>query len=458
MITYTYRDIKKYNLRRLFAVIGLLVLTGTTAAREIPTVPAERVGMSTERLARITQMNQRYVDSGKMVGILTAVVRDGKLVHQSAVGTKGMNDPLPLAMDDLFRIYSMTKPITAVAIMQLYEQGKFHLSDPVAKFIPEFENMNVVKDGKVVPAEHEMTMHHLLTHTAGFSYGSVHNADGTFTYSDPADQMFNEANLWQAKDLDEFAERLAKVPLKYEPGTQWHYSIGVDVTGLVVQRISGQSFDEYLAEHIFSLLDMHDTFFAVPADKVHRFLPVHYRDMETGERHLIPPEGSKDVGYSIFDTCFAMCDFTNVTLFLGGGGLVSTLRDFVRFAEALRAGGVLDGIRILSPKTVNYMTMNHLPAVIRGGFNGEPEKYPLLRRHPGVGYGLGFAMILDLPANYALGSVGQYYWAGAAGTVFWIDPVEDIVIVSMMQLLNPWFSYRRDVRNATYQAITESKE
>ena len=443
---------------RLVSWLALATLASAAPAKEIPTARAERVGMSTERLERIAQMNQRYVDEGKMVGILTAVVRDGKLVHQSATGAKGLNDPRPLAMDDLFRIYSMTKPITAVAIMQLYEQGKFHLTDPVAKFIPEFKNMTVIKDGEIVPVEHEMTMHHLLTHTAGFSYGAVHNADGTFTYSDPADKMFTEANLWEARDLDEFAEKLARVPLKYEPGSQWHYSIAVDVTGLVVQRISGQSFDEYLSEHIFKPLDMFDTFFAVPPDKADRFLPNHFRDLETGKTHLIPPEGSRDVGYSIFDTCAAQCDFTNVSLFLGGGGLVSTLRDYVRFAEALRAGGSLDGARILSPKTISYMTMNHLPAVLRGGFNGEPEKYPLLLRHPGVGYGLGFSIIQDLPANYALGSVGQYYWAGAAGTAFWIDPVEDIVIVSMMQLINPWFSYRRDVRNATYQAILESKE
>ncbi len=443
---------------RLVTLLGFSTLASTALAKEIPTIGAEGVGMSTERLERVAQMNQRYVDEGKMVGILTAVVRDGKLVHQSAVGTRGLNDPRPLAMDDLFRIYSMTKPITAVAIMQLYERGQFHLSDPVAKFIPEFKNMTVIKDGKEVPAEQQMTMHHLLTHTAGFSYGSVMNPDGTFTSSHPSDRRFNEANLWQARDLDEFAEKLAQVPLRYEPGTQWHYSVAVDVTGLVVQRISGQPFDEYLTEHIFNPLDMVDTFFAVPPDKADRFLPVHYRDMETGKTHLIPPEGSPDVRFSIFYPCAAQCDFTDVSLFLGGGGLVSTLRDYVRFAEALRAGGSLDSTRILSPKTINYMTMNHLPAVLRGGFNGEPEKYPLLRRHPGVGFGLGFSIIQDLPANYALGSVGQYYWAGAAGTAFWIDPVEDIVIVSMMQLINPWFSYRRDVRNATYQAILESKE
>lgn len=191
------------------------------------------------------------------------------------------------------------------------------------------------------------------------------------------------------------------MPLRYEPGTQWHYSVAV-------------------------------------ADKAARLLPLHYRDMRTGKTHLIPPEGSSSTGMAIFDPCAAQCDFVNVSLYLGGG-LVSTLREYIRFAEALRAGGVLDGVRILSPKTIDYMTMNHLSAVLRGGFDGEPEKYPLLLRHRGVGFGLGFSIIEDLPANFALGSVGRYYWAGAAGTAFWIDPVEDIVIVGMMQLINPWF-------------------
>ena len=283
---------------RLVVALGLLVLGGTAMAKEIPTAKAEQVGMSTERLERIAQMNQRFADDGK-IGILTAVVRDGKLVHWSAAGPKGLNDPRPLAMDDLFRIYSMTKPITAVAIMQLYEQGKFVLSDPVSKFIPEFKNMTVFKDGKLVPAEHEMTMHHLLTHTAGLSLGTVVNPDATVTLdSDPADIMFNEANLWQTRDLDEFAEKLAKVPLKYEPGSQWHYSPAVDITGLVIQRISGQPFDEYLTEHLFKPLDMYDTFFAVPPDKADRLLPSHFRDWDTHETRVVPPGGTRDVPYT----------------------------------------------------------------------------------------------------------------------------------------------------------------
>ena len=206
----------------LLTTVGLLVLAGTTLAKEIPTVRAERVGMSTERLERVAQMNQRYIDEGKFVGIATAVVRDGKLVHQSVQGNKGINDPRPLAVDDLFRIYSMTKPITAVAMMQLYEQGKFLLTDPVSKFIPEFKNMTVLKDGEVVPAEGEMTMRQLLTHTTGLTYGFGFDPD------DALDKMYGEAKLWLAKDLDDFIERLAALPLRYEPGNRYHYSVGID--------------------------------------------------------------------------------------------------------------------------------------------------------------------------------------------------------------------------------------
>ena len=206
----------------LLTTVGLLVLAGTTLAKEIPTVRAERVGMSTERLERVAQMNQRYIDEGKFVGIATAVVRDGKLVHQSVQGNKGINDPRPLAVDDLFRIYSMTKPITAVAMMQLYEQGKFLLTDPVSKFIPEFKNMTVLKDGEVVPAEGEMTMRQLLTHTTGLTYGFGFDPD------DALDKMYGEAKLWLAKDLDDFIERLAALPLRCEPGNRYHYSVGID--------------------------------------------------------------------------------------------------------------------------------------------------------------------------------------------------------------------------------------
>lgn len=418
------------------------------SAKELPTVKPERVGMSSERLQRVAQMNQRYVDDGRIAGLLTAVVRDGQIVHQSSAGNKGIADARPLAMDDLFRIYSMSKPITAVAAMQLYEQGKFQLTDPVAKYVPEFSELTVFKDGEAVPVTKQMTMQQLLSHTAGLSYG--------FDPKDPVDKQYIAAKIWNARDLDEFAKILGGLPLKYEPGERWHYSVAVDITGLIVQRLSGQPFDEYLQEHIFAPLDMGDTSFSVPADKAARFLPNHVLDAKTGKPRAMSENPGEQPGGALFEDCAAMCNYTDVTLFAGGGGLVSTLRDYVRFAEAIRNGGSLHGKRILGAKTVNYMAMNHLPASTPGGASGERPTLGGTDLN-GFGFGLGFGVITDTAASGVLGSPGEYYWGGAAGTVFWIDPVEDIVVVSMMQLMGGWPSYRPDLRVATYQALTESR-
>lgn len=433
-----------------FGVLMAALLCATSVlAKEIPNTKAERVGMSSERLKLIETMNQRYVDDGKIVGLLTAVARDGRIVHTSAVGNKGLEDSRPLEMDDLFRIYSMTKPITAVAIMKLYEQGKFHLTDPVSKFVPEFKNLTILVDGEAVPVTTPMTMQHLLTHTAGLSYG--------FDPSDPVDKLYNEAQLWHAKDLDDFAARLGKLPLKFQPGERWHYSVAVDVTGLIVQRLSGLSFDTYLQENLFDPLDMKDTFFSVPADKIDRFLPNHTLDPKTGKPRSFSAQGTDIDAAQVLDGCRAMCDYKNVSLFSGGGGLVSTLRDYVRFAEAVRNGGELDGVRILSPKTVAYMARNHLPASVQGGGSGEQPNLGGATLN-GFGFGLGFGVVTDTAAAGVIGSDGQYYWGGAAGTVFWIDPVEDLIVVSMMQLMGGWPSYRPDLRVATYQSILETRE
>jgi CubicO group peptidase (beta-lactamase class C family) len=431
-------------MRFLLSMIAA-ALALSVSAQELPTAKPEREGMSAERLQRVAQMNDRYTSAGKIAGTLTAVVRNGKIVHASASGQKSATDDRPIEMDDLFRIYSMSKPITAVAAMQLYEQGKFQLTDPVSKFIPELKDLKVMKNGKVVPAQNQMTMQQLLNHTAGLSYG--------FDPNDPVDQAYQKADLWGAKDLDEFIAKVAELPLKFEPGEQWHYSIAVDVTGLVVERLSGQSFDAYLKEHIFDPLDMTDTFFEVPEGKTDRFLPNHFLNPQDGKAVVM--DGGQ--GIPGLQKCGAMCDFENVTLYSGGAGLVSTLRDYVRFAEAMR-DGELDGVRILSPKTVNYMSSNHLPSAIASGGGSGEQPNLVGDALGGFGFGLGFGIVTDTAANGAMGSAGQYYWGGAAGTVFWIDPVEDIVVVSMMQLMGGWPSYRPELRVATYQALTETNE
>jgi len=431
-------------MKKIATLVGLaMALPALTA--EIPSAKPEREGMSSERLERVVEMNDRYTDTGKIAGILTAVVRNGKIVHQSASGLKTVGGE-PIEMDDLFRIYSMTKPITATAAMQLYERGMFQLTDPVSKFIPELKNLKVMKKGEIVPAQKKMTMQQLLNHTTGLSYG--------FDSNDPVDQAYQKASLFEAKDLDEFIARVAELPLKFEPGERWHYSIAEDVTGLVVQRLSGQPFDEYLQEHIFDPLDMKDTFFQVPPGKMDRFLPNHFLNPANGRAIAIDPTNNKLLGWG---ECAALCNYEEVTLHSGAAGLVSTLRDYVRYAETMR-DGELDGVRILSPKTVAYMRANHLPAsTIATGNSGEQ---PNLVGDPlgGFGFGLGFGIVTDTAAQGVIGSGGQYFWGGAAGTVFWIDPVENLVVVSMMQLMGGWPSYRPDLRVASYQAIIELNE
>ena len=341
------------------------------------TVTPEEIGLSTERLARIDQfIEERYLATEKIAGAQLLVARHGQIGHLATLGRMAFEGPEAMREDAIFRIYSMTKPITATALMQLYEQGKFHLSDPVHKFVPELKDVQVLnEDGELVPVERPMTMQQLLTHTTGMSYGFN-------PINDPVDKLYVDAKLWAAKDLDDFAAKLAELPLKFQPGAQWHYSVAVDVTGLVVQRLSGQRFDEYLAEHIFAPLGMRDTFFAVPEAKAERFLPNHIMNPQTGKMITIPNDNSD-----------AMRDYFNVSLFSGGGGLVSTAMDYMRFAEAMRNGGELDGVRILGAKTVDYMSTNHLNASISAGGNGEtPALNGALR---GFGFGLGFGLVVD---------------------------------------------------------------
>ncbi len=420
---------------------GLLCVLAVTcatyvAAAEIPQVRAEREGLSTERLVRITDLSQRYVDEGKLAGVLTMVARDGKIVHYEAVGHRGVNDPRPLTKDALFRIYSMTKPIAAVAAMILYEEGAFELHDPVSKYLPELKDLMVWRDGAAVPATNTMTMQHLLTHTAGFSYG--------FDPNDPVDKLYRNEAIFESADLDEFVTRVAKLPLKFEPGSQWHYSVAVDLTGLVVQRISGQRFDEFLAQRLFKPLGMNDTFFSVPDDKLDRFLPNHSWDDKANK--LVDFDGARFGG-----------NYRGTTLYSGGGGLVSTAMDYMRFAEMLRAGGSLDGVRILSPKTVQFMTMDHLPASVGAAGTGERPTVNVSTFRGGFGFGLGFGIVTDVAALGVMGSVGEYSWGGAAGTIFWVDPVEDIVAIGMIQLMGSPWPLRSELKVLTNQAITRLK-
>ena len=436
-------------------LLALVLLAGPASASEtkdLPSSKAEKVGMSSDRMERMTALGERYVNNNQVAGMVNLVMRNGKVVHYKAHGARGSDDDRPMRKDDLFRIYSMTKPITAAAAMQLYEQGKFQLSDPVAKFVPELKDVKVLNaDGQLEDQAKPMTMHQLLTHTTGLSYGFA-------AQTDLVDRAYLGADIWAAQDLDEFAQRVAQLPLKFQPGSRYHYSIAVDITGLIVQRLSGQSFDVYLRENLFKPLGMEDTFFEVPDNKMARFLPNHILDPQTG--------GLMDVSEVPADNPFAaffkrrknvaMVDYESVSLFSGGGGLVSTAMDYARFAEAMRSGGILEGNRILSPKTVAYMAQNHLnPSMQMGGIGEQPTTDG---NTSGVGFGLGFGVVTNPAYAGVIGSAGEYNWGGAAGTVFWIDPVEEVVVVSMIQLMSSPWPLRSELRVATYQAIVESYE
>ena len=433
-------------MKKCIAVLGALLLCGLPGCVEVSDIqvnapeaveaapaglveaPASEAGMSSERLNRVTALSQRYVDEDKLAGVVTLVARDGKIVHFEAVGQRGADDDRPMTKDALFRIYSMSKPITAVAAMMLYEEGKFALSDPVEKFVPELADLDVLVEGELVPAERTMTMRHLLTHTTGLSYG--------FNPQDPVDQKYREVQPLAGEDLDEFAERLGTLPLAFEPGERWHYSVAVDVTGLVVERLSGLSFDVFLKERLFDPLGMEDTFFNVPADKLDRLLPNHAWNRE--EERLVQ-----------FDA-----PYEETQMFSGGGGLVSSTMDYLRFSEMVRRGGELNGVRILSPKTVEFMTANHLPSTVSGAGSGENPLSGAETR--GFGFGLGFGVNTNPVGSGTLGSLGEYSWGGAAGTVFWVDPVEEMVVIGMIQLMGSPWPLRGELKVLANQAITES--
>ena len=389
----------------------------------------EDVGMDSERLSRVTEAMQGLVDDGLLAGVVTMAARDNKIVHFESVGYRDIEAGAPMTNDALFRIYSMTKPITGVALMMLYEEGKFKLSDPVEKYLPEMKDLQVFAgqdaDGNMIaePANHKMTVRELMSHTGGLTYG-------IFAQS-PVDSMYVNAGLLDTTiPLSEFVGRLGKIPLKSQPGSKWEYSVSVDVQGYLVEKLAGQSFGSFLEERLFEPLSMNDTDFHVPEEKVNRFAQV-YGYVEDGE--LVPGEGFPDANFLV-DPVFEG----------GGGGLVSSTMDYMRFIQMLLNGGELDGVRILSPLTVDLMHRDQTPKAVDGiGARG-------------TSFGLDFA-IIDDPVEAESYSVGEYYWGGAAGTWFWIYPTENLVFVGMIQQFG---SLTPDVRSLSrrlvYQSIMEA--
>ena len=426
-----------------YLAVLMMVLTPLASSKDLPTVRPEIVGMSSERLARIKPLLQRYVDEGKVAGIQTLIARKGKIVHFEQVGKLDLDTHSALREDSLFRIYSMTKPITTTAAMILYEEGKLQLDDPVEKYLPAFKNKKVLVDGELVDATHAITIRELMSHTAGLTYGIFGNSviDQKYRvamFGEGHQFSFNNttinADASKIKTLDDLVSAIGPIPLQYQPGTQWIYSLSVDILGAVIEKVSGQSLDAFMLERLFKPLRMNDTFFEVPKEKLQRFGTLQAKDAG-GKLMVIDRPKTSD---------FA----NNVTFFSGGGGLVSSAMDYLRYSQMMLNGGELDGIRILSPTTIDLMTRDQLTQSARLGYDPRPGIMG------DVSFGLGFGLAVKAP-RVRSGSKGSYRWAGIAGTDFWIDPKEDLTAMILVQMMGYPPALRNEFKTLVYQAITE---
>jgi CubicO group peptidase (beta-lactamase class C family) len=414
------------------------------AADKVQITPAEEVGMLSERLARIVPGLKRLIDAGSIPGTVTLVARHGKVVHFEAQGHQNIAEGIPMKRDTIFRLYSESKPVTGVATMILFEEGRFLLSEPVSKYLPEFKDMRVFKgieDGEVqTEVARPITIHQLLTHTAGLTYSF---------FPTPVGQMYRKAGLSgiatedRFANLEEWSQALAKMPLVAQPGTEWNYSVAMDVLGRLIEVVSGQTFREFLKERIFDPLGMVDTDFYVPDGKIDRF----------AANYGATPSG----GMVVIDDPTNSSYRKPPALEFGGAGLVGTVADMHRFAQMLANGGELDGVRILGPKTVELMMMNHLgpdfPAdALSSLFSLTGPK----GRYLGYGFGLTGYVVTD-PALIGLPiSKGLFSWGGAATTYFWVDPEEDLVGVVHTQIMpEGTYPIAPLMELLTYQAIVD---
>ena len=424
------------TLRNITCSLVLALCVGALAwAADLPTAPPESQGFSSERLARIAPAIKKEIEKGQYPGAVMLVVRHGKVVYFDSVGQLDPAGGKPMANDAIFRLYSMTKPYTSVAIMMLMEEAKLRVSDPVSKFIPAFANLQVsvpVTDPYTgatkyinVPTEREVTIQDLLRHTSGIVYGQ-------YTSNPKVKELYAKENVdWKDLTGAEQIERLAKVPLAHQPGSTFEYGLSVDVLGRVVEAISGKTLGEFLQERVFAPLGMKDSAFIVPQDKVGRLAQPFATDPAT------------NTPISLLDVTVAQKNDA------GGAGSVGTASDYARFLQMMINGGELDGVRLLSPTTVRYMTVDHLgPDIKFSGVTTLPA---------GTGFGLGFAVRKETGRFEVTGNEGEYYWAGAAGTGFYVDPKDDIVVVWMTQG-QPGMPRRYDrylFKQMVYQAIVK---
>ena len=400
-------------------------------------------GLSAARLAQMDRMfAAKYVETGKLAGTLTLVARHGEAVHTGVTGLMDRERAKPMGEDTIFRIYSMTKPITSVAFMMLVEEGRVALDEQVARYIPEWRDLGVFVAG--VPGMFQtkrparpMMVIDLLRHTSGLTYGFQTRTNVDAAYRKSGIGTIEKSPV----SLDGMIAALAKTPLEFSPGEAWNYSVSTDVLGYLVEKISGMKFETFLKKRIFGPLNMADTDFHVPPDKADRFAACYSFD-ETGRNVVLQDDPAKSA-------------YLKPPAFVsGGGGLVGTAQDYLQFCKMLAAGGTLNGHRFLGRKTIDLMRMNHLP----GGRQLMEMSRSLFSEagNEGLGFGLGFAVVLDRAATMTAGSVGEYFWGGAASTAFWIDPVEDLIAIFMTQFIpSSTYPVRRDMRTMVYAAMED---
>lgn len=404
-----------------------------------PTDPHE-VGLNADRLAAMpAYFKENYIDTGKLPCMALLVSRGGEIAHESYTGATEMGGKEAISAETIFRIYSMTKPITTLAIMMLLEDCKIRLDHPVSRYIPEYRNAMVWDGGtaaapKLRKPDREMTVLDLVTHTSGLTYG--------FLFQDETDEIYRNSKVGHPKDtLQDMARQIGQLPLAFSPGTEWRYSHSIDTLGALVEIISGQPLDEFFRDRIFGPLGMDDTDFWVPPEKIHRLMACYQKDAKTGETTLADPGGAASKLYS-----------KRPNLLNAGGGLASTVRDYHRFALMLMRGGTLDGARIISPKTWEFMRQNHLPdgQTMRGmGRSAFTEVMA-----DGVGFGLGGSVVTDIVQTRQPGSNGTFSWGGLASTFFWIDSEEELIAIQATQLMpSSTYPMRMQFQQLVYSAI-----
>ena len=401
-----------------------------------PSQDPERLGFDSARLARLKPWMQRYVDQGRIPGASLLIARRGELAYFDCAGFRDTGTRAPWQRDTIARIYSMTKPMTSVALMMLYEQALVNLDDPVELFLPEFKDRRVLVPGAktlddTVPAKSKMTIRQLLTHTSGLSYGMNGGVLGEVYAKESLGGAFAYGGL------EKMIKRVAELPLDWEPGTRWHYSVSTDVAGRIVEVVSGQPLDQFFAKRIFQPLGIAETAFCVPDADIGRYAALYTATPDGGMKLAeAPANGAQRQG--------------KVDTFQGGSGLVGTIDDYWHFAEMLRAGGVHRRVRILSPHTLALMTANHLP----GDIASMGPRTWAETLFDGVGFGLLGSILIDPAKAQTSGSPGDYGWGGVAGTVFWVSPVNDMVVILFTQLApSSALPIRKQLRALVYGAL-----